>query len=45
MRARLPRRHDDPKAIHFFMGIDDANSVGKSDSAKDREQRPEQGYG
>ena len=35
-------RHDQPEPIHLFVGMNKASHMGKSDSAKDREQRPEQ---
>ena len=37
------RRHDQPEPIHFFVWIDETSHMGKSDSAKDGEQGPQQG--
>lgn len=34
------RRHHQPKTIHFFMGIDDADHVGKRHSAQNGEKPP-----
>jgi hypothetical protein len=33
------RRHDQPEPVHFFMGVDDTDNVGKHHRSKDREQR------
>jgi hypothetical protein len=38
------RRHDQPETVHFFVRINDADNVGKSNRAKDGEQHPEQIY-